>query len=347
MDRTRELISFTKNLYYFTKMGASITDSLPSIKGDLSDKQFRYALGRLKDNIESGKSLSEAMEKESDIFPLDYVKLIEAAEETDTLPEVLNDLASHMEILEITKRNVRYASFYPAVIINFSCIFLFIIHYFVSDILFNHYVKFILDTGQELSPHVWLFLNSAKFIFSPLFIGILLVLIICFDIIIFTRSSFGSSVFFKLPLIKDIFRKSYMCRISRATGFMLKHGITMDKALEAVTKTIDTNHVKKELLIAIDKLKSGKALSDSLENINLFNSTFLFMIKEGEKNGRLPESLFEAAEYFEDEMNDLYSKMLKFVEPAFIITVGIIIGFFLLSIMVPFYSITTSITGFN
>jgi len=345
MDRTREVISFTRHLYYFIKMGASLTESVSNLEEKFSDRKLKNALKDLKDKIEKGQTLSKAMEGHGEIFPSDYVKMIEAAEETETLPQVLYELSGYLETVEVTRRNLKLAAYYPGLVINFAFIFIFFIYFFTSDILFNYYVNFIIETGRTISPVAWFFINAGRFVFSPVFMGIMLAGLICVDISLFTRSSLGTGLFLKLPVIKDIFRKSYMARISRALGFMLKQGITPDKALEFVSKTGESGPVKKQLSDAAEKLKSGKTLSEAFRDKDLFDSTFIFMIKQGEKSENLSQALFDAAEYFEDEMKMLYSGMLKFAEPLFILTVGIIVGFLLVCVFLPFYSITGTISG--
>ncbi len=343
MDKTRELISFTKNLYYLTKMGANLTEAFDKIRKNISDKALRDSVDGLKMKMDKGSSLSEAMKEESKVFPPDYVKMIEAAEKTDNLPHVLSDLSKYLETVEFTRTQVKSAAFYPCIIINFAFIFLFFIYYVFSDVLFNQYVNFSLTTGQKLDVISILFINIGKILYSPLFL-IVMFLVVCFlDSIVFTGSTAGTNIFIKLPFIGEIFRKAYIVRLSRSLGFMLKQGITMDKSLELAAKTSDSSQVKNILMKASEKVSQGKNLGDALEGVKFFDNTFLFMIRHGEKTGTLPAALFDGADYYEDEMKMLYSGLMKFSEPFFIITAGIIVGFFIISVFKPFYSITGAI----
>jgi len=343
MDKTRELISFTKSLYYLTKMGANLTEAFDKIRKNISDKSFRDSVDELKVRMEQGSSLSEAMKEESKLFPPDYVKMIEAAEETDSLPHVLYDLSKYLETVEFTRSQVKSAAFYPCIIINFAFIFVFFIYYVFSDILFNQYVNFSAITGQELDGLSYLFINIGKILYSPAFIAAMFLAVIFLDVIIFSRSTAGTNIFIKLPVIGEIFRKAYIVRLSRALGFMLKQGITLDKSLELAAKTSDSSQVKNILMKASEKVSQGKNLGYALEGVKFFDDTFLFIIKHGEKTGTLPSALFDGADYYEDEMKMLYSGMMKFSEPFFIITAGIIVGFLLISVFKPFYSITGAI----
>jgi len=343
MDKTRELISFTKNLYYLTKMGANLTEAFDKIRKNISDKSFRDGVEGLKVNMEKGASLSEAMKEESKVFPPDYVNMVEAAEKTDSLSAVLYDLSTYLETVELTRSQVKSAAFYPCIIINFAFIFLFFIYYVFSDILFNQYVNFSVLTAQELDGMSRLFINIGKILYSPAFLVIMFLAVCFLDVIIFSRSTAGTNFFIKLPFIGEIFRKAYIVRLSRALGFMLKQGITLDKSLELAAKTSDSSQVKNILMKASEKVSHGKSLGDALEGVTFFDNTFLFMIRHGEKTDTLPSALFDGADYYEDEMKILYSGMMKFSEPFFIITAGIIVGFFIISVFKPFYAITGAI----
>jgi type II secretory pathway component PulF len=324
-------------------MGANLTEAFDKIRKNISDKSFRDSVDELKVRMEQGSSLSEAMKEESKLFPPDYVKMIEAAEETDSLPHVLYDLSKYLETVEFTRSQVKSAAFYPCIIINFAFIFVFFIYYVFSDILFNQYVNFSAITGQELDGLSYLFINIGKILYSPAFIAAMFLAVIFLDVIIFSRSTAGTNIFIKLPVIGEIFRKAYIVRLSRALGFMLKQGITLDKSLELAAKTSDSSQVKNILMKASEKVSQGKNLGYALEGVKFFDDTFLFIIKHGEKTGTLPSALFDGADYYEDEMKMLYSGMMKFSEPFFIITAGIIVGFLLISVFKPFYSITGAI----
>ena len=269
--------------------------------------------------------------------------MIEAAEKTETLPGVLYELSSYLEAVESTRKDIRAAAFYPGLVLNFTFIFIFFIYYFVSEVLFREYVNFSEFTGQILPAEAGFFIGVGKIIFSPAFIVIMLLVILYIDIILFTRSTMGTSFFLKLPVIGDMFKKSYIVRISRSLGFMLKQGITLDEALKLVANTGDTPAIKEALMKSSDKISQGKTLRQAIEGITIFDNTFLFMVEEGEKIDNLPQALLDGADYYEDEIKMLYSSMLRLSEPFFLITVGVIVGFLLVTIFMPFYSITGAI----
>lgn len=343
MDRARELISFTKHLYYLTKMGAPLTETLEKIKGNISDRRFRKAVEDVEEQMEAGETLSGAMAFHPRQFPADYVKMIEAAEESETLTGVLEKVASYLEAVEVARKNIQTAAFYPGLILNFSFLFVIAVYYFCSNALFTQYSDFIMELGKRVSPVTLFFIGAAKFIFSPVFIVILAVVVLTVDLLIFTRASMLDSFLLKLPFVSDIFRKSYTSRISRTMGFMMKQGLTAQEALNIASKTAESTAVKGVLGNISEYVKQGDKLSSAMKKTDFFSNTFIFMIQNGERNENLPDALIEAAEFIEDDLEGIYKRTLRFIEPVFIAMVGCVVGFMTVCIFLPFYNLTGAI----
>jgi len=343
MERATELISFTKHLYYLTKMGASLTETFHQLRDSIKDSRFKTAIEDMEERMEGGESLPGAMAAHPKLFSAEYIRMIQAAEETETLPQVLSELASYLESVELTRRHIRGAALYPGIVINFAFLFVMAVHFFASNSLFVYYVKMAQEFPLRISGVTWFFIIAARFIFSPVFLVIMLIIVIFLDFMLFTRTAVGTTLLLKLPFVRDIFRKSYMVRVARALGFMLKQGETLDNALRLTAKTAESPILEKVLINAAEEVRRGVPLSKSFQGVELFDNTFLFMIKNGEEREDLPQALFEAADYFEEDLKGFYQNILRFMEPAFLITVGIIVGFMMVSIFLPFYSLTGEI----
>lgn len=343
MDRAKELISFTRHLYYLTRMGAPLGETLGKIRSDIKDSRLRSAVEDVEGKVEEGENLSVAMQHHPRIFPPEYTLMIDVAEKTGTLPQILSDLSVHLESVEKSRRNIRAVAMYPGLILNFALLFVFAIYYFVSKEIFQLYVQVAEKSGWAITPTAYFFINAAKFIFSPGFIAFMTVGIIILDVILFTRTAMGTDLLLKLPLLSDVFKKACMVRIARTLGYTLKQGIPLDKGVEALSDAMDSRYIHRLLREALEKIRSGSPLSQAFQGIKMFDNTFLFMIKNGEDRENLPSALFEAADYYEEDLNAYYKGIFRFIEPAFIGTVGLIAGFMAVSIFIPFYSITGAI----
>lgn len=343
MDRAGELISFTKHLFYLTRMGAPLGESLAGMKNDISDRFLKESVAEMGEEVEKGSSLAEAMSGKSRIFPPEYISMIEVAENTRTLPEVLGELASYLEAVEKSRRNIKNAALYPGLVLNFVLLFIMTVWHFSSGALYKTYVGFFLDMGKSISPLTWFFISAGKVIFSPIFIIIFLVFVMAVDIILFTRSGIGTDLLVKLPGFGDIFKKAYTARISRTLGFMLGRGIPLDQAVNQVALTTDSSMIRDILKRVEERVKKGRPLSSAMQGEKLFENTFCFMVKTGEDTEDLPRALFDAADYYEEDLECFYSSFFKFVEPAFLVTVGLLIGFMTTAIFLPFYNMTGAI----
>ncbi len=340
MDQARELISFTKHLYYLTRMGAPLSESFRKIRNNIAGGDLREAVISMADKMDEGKPLSSAMSEYSRLFPPDYVRMIEAAEACDTLPQVLGELSSHLEAVEKARRTMQGAALYPGLIVNFAFIFIGIVWLFASDSIFNQYVVFINELGRNLSPLTWFFIGAAKVIFNPVFMLFWLVIVVIADICLFTRMPVGANIYLKTPLLKDLFKKAYYSRISRALGFMLKQGVPLDTALPLVEKTAESTMVQETLRRVAERVRQGKTLAESMKDEPLFNETFIFMVKHGEDKEELPGNLLEIADFYDDDLKGFFAGFARMAEPIFLATTGLIVGFLAVSIFMPFYQIT-------
>ncbi len=343
MDRAKELIAFTRHLYYLTRMGAPLGETLGKIKGDIRDSRLRTAVEEVGEKVEEGETLSGAMLLHPRVFPPEYILMIEVAEKTETLPQILSDLSTHLESVEKSRKNIRAVAMYPGLILNFALLFVFAIYYFVSNDIFFSYVEIAEKVGWIISPVTYFFINTAKLVFSPGFIILMAVGIAFLDIILFTKTSLGTDLILKLPILNDVFRKACMIRIARTLGYTLKQGIPLDKAVEALSQNMESDYVNRMMRDATDKIRTGSSLSQAFQGKKLFDNTFTFMVKNGEDRENLPAALFEAADFYEEDLNSYYQGIFRYIEPAFIGTVGLIVGFMMVSIFIPFYSITGAI----
>lgn len=340
MDRAKELIAFTRHLYYLTRMGAPLGETLGKIKGDIRDSRLRTAVEDVEGKVEEGETLSGAMQLHPRIFPPEYTLMIEVAEKTEALPQILSDLSIHLESVEKSRKNIRAAAMYPGLILNFALLFVFAIYYFVSKDIFFFYVQTAEKVGWAITPMTYFFINTAKFIFSPGFIILMAVGIASVDVVLFTRTSLGTDLLLKLPILNEVFRKACMVRIARTLGYSLKQGIPLDRAVDALSGNMDSDYINRMMKDVADKIRSGSSLSQAFQGISLFDNTFTFMVRNGEDRENLPAALFEAADYYEEDLENYYKGIFRFIEPAFIGTVGLIVGFMMVSIFIPFYSIT-------
>jgi type IV pilus assembly protein PilC len=340
MDQARELISFTKHLYYLTRMGAPLAESFRRIKNNVAGGELREAVISMADKLDEGRSLSTAMSEYSRLFPPDYVKMIEAAEECDSLPQVLGELSSYLESVEKARRALQSAALYPGLVLNFALIFIATVWFFASGPIFSQYVTFANDLGRNMSPLTWFFIGAAKIIFNPAFLIFWLAVVVIIDICLFTRMPIGANIFLKTPILQDMFKKAYYSRISRALGFMLKQGVSLDTALPLVEKTAESAVVRDTLRRMSEKIRQGKTLAESMAGEPLFNETFVFMVKHGEEKEELPGSLLEIADFYDEDLKGFYANFARMAEPAFIATTGLIVGFMAVAIFMPFYQIT-------
>ncbi len=336
----RDLVLFTQHLYYLTATGAPMPDILRNIKWDIQNRELKQAVGVMEDKTRRGESFSSALRSYPHIFPEYYSEMVSAAELTENLPQALNELAGYLEDAERAKKKVKAASLYPTLILNFIFLVVLATFFFVFPVmkkaLSGHYGNVNPSALSHIPP-------ISYFIFNPLFLIFLFVLVVTINIMMFTNKLPGNSLLFNIPLIGNLIRKAYLVRIARSMGFMLQGGMTVVSALEQTAKTIDILAIRNILHRIRGDVARGDLLSTAMEKEMFFTGTFLSLVKAGEKNEKLPLEMLEIANNFERQLEWETMGTLKAVEPTLILIMGALTGLIAAALFYPIYMVPSNI----
>lgn len=335
----RDLVLFTRHLYYLAGTGAPLPDILLNMRWEVQNRELNEAVKGLEEQARQGKAFSQALGEYPHIFPDFYIELIQAAEESDSLPEALRELAGYLEEAEKARKSARAAALYPALILNFLLLFVAVIYSQVTPVILK-----VLETPQPGAPPAsgfWIVLFHA--IYNPVFMALFLIFVVIIDIIVFSNFKPCAGLLFRIPFISGLIRKAYLVRISRSLGFMLRSGMTMDEALEQAIRIIDLGPVRKSVSKVQEKVASGSGLTEAMEKDRFFSGTFISLVKTGEEKENLPDALLETADQYEKQLEWETRGTLKMVEPALILASGILIGLVLASLFQPLYQVTWKI----
>lgn len=332
----RDLCLFTRHLYYLTRTGTPMPEILRNIKWEIQNRELKQAISIMEEKTRRGDSFASTLRAHPHLFPEYYARMLAAAEETDTLPEALNQLAGYIEESERVGRNTRAAALYPVLLLNFLFLFVLVIYVFIYLSLNKNFYNNVWMLNPEKPD---LLLSLFHFIFNPFFLIFLLSVVIIADLILFTRHRLGNSFLFNLPWFSGIIRKAYLTRIAASMGFILQSGMTLEYALDETAKIVDIPSIREALERIPDRVKKGASLSDSLKGESFFEGTFRALLKSGEESEELPLALLDTADSLEKELKWQTRETLTMVEPALIVVMGAIIGIILAALFHPLYLI--------
>ena len=335
-----------KHLSTMLKSGINLTEALDVIVNQSSSKFFRKIIKRILEKVKTGQSLANAFGQFPKIFDPLIINIIKVGEESGTLEENLAYLADELEDRLELRRNVKAASFYPAIILLATFGLGIVLAYFVLPKLTRLFKTLSFDLPWSTKFLLWLADVMDKH-------GLAVVLGLIGSIIllrILIAQKFFKPVWhwlvLRMPVVGHVVINYNLVMINRTLGILLKSGLTIDRGIGIVIQTTRNVIYQKQLKAVFPQIQKGKRLADILADLNpaqrrpLFPLLVIKMISVGERSGRLSESFEYLAEYFEKEVNNTTKNLTTILEPVLLIIVGLMVGFVAISVISPIYQIT-------
>jgi type IV pilus assembly protein PilC len=334
----RDLVMFCFQLQQLTSAGVPMLEGLNDLRESSNNLYFQQVMGALMSEVEGGKMLSQAMSEYPDVFDEVFVNLVSAGEQTGQLPTVFDNLANTLkwqdELMSQTKKLIAYPLF-VLVVVMAAVTFLMI--YLVPEM-----VKFLASLGQELplQTKILIFISDAFVNYWWLIFSLPLVVIT--GLIAIIKSSPDARYKFdyiklKLPLTGDILQKIIMARFARYFALMYQTGIPILDAIKICEKIVGNRVIADAISRAHTQINAGDSMSESFQNAGLFPPLVVRMIKVGEGTGALDKSLLNISYFYDRDVNDLMQKLLKLLEPALTVILGLILAFIMVSVLGPVY----------
>lgn len=300
-------------------------------------------LNTVSSDIESGVSIAEALSRHPDVFSIFYVNMVKAGEESGKLTQTFSYLAEYLDRQYQLTSKTKNALIYPAFVIGVFFVVMILMFVFIVPKL----ATIINDSGQAIP-----FSTKIVFALSDLLInyGIFLaigIIIFVFYIIRLTKSDSGKKYLDRLklttPIVRNIFSKLYLSRISDNMDTMLSSGITIIRSIE-LTSIVVGNRVFEDLLKdATEKVKAGSSLSEAFATYPEIPPIMTGMIRVGEETGSLGSILKTLGKFYAREVNEAVDTMVSLIEPMMIVALGLGVGLLLTSVLMPIYNIAGGI----
>jgi general secretion pathway protein F len=336
----KEIALFTSELATLLDSGLPLDKSL-MVLIDLAEDNERLSkmIGRVLEKVKGGSSLADALEKQAGVFSRFYLNMIRAGEAGGSLGEVLNRLTEYLERSRELKDTVSTALIYPAVLLVMSLASLFVMLIFVVP----QFTEMFESAGKELPLSTQIVVGLAEWLQSYwwLLLGAAIVIssYMKFQLADPVTKKVWDGRFLKLPLAETILLNKETANISRTLGTLLGNGVSILSALAIVRETVDNLVLVETIQHAEEELKQGKRMSDALLKTGIFPKMAMQMIKMGEETGHLEEMLMRVAEIYDKQLKIAIQRMLALLEPALIITLGLMIAGIIVSILLAILSV--------
>ncbi len=336
----KDIALLTGELATLLESGLPLDKSLLVLM-DLTEDNERLSklIARVLDKVKGGASLADALEQQAGIFSKFYLNMIRAGEAGGSLDDVLKRMSDYLERSQELKDTVSTALIYPAILLVMSLASLFVMLTFVVP----QFTEMFESAGKALPVSTQIVVGLANWLQSywwALLAGIISISsYMKFQLADPIRKKVWDGRFLKLPLAGTIITNKETANISRTLGTLLGNGVSILSALVIVRETVDNLVLAAAIQDAEEQLKQGKHLSDALLEKRLFPKMAMQMIKMGEETGRLEEMLLRVATIYDKQLRVAIQRLLAFLEPALIITLGLMIAGIIVSILLAILSV--------
>jgi type IV pilus assembly protein PilC len=338
--KQKDIAVFTRQLATMMKAGVPLLQAFDIVARGSTNPRLTKLLTEIRTDVETGTSLSVAFRKHPMQFNALYCNLVEAGEQGGILEQLLERLAVYEEKTLALKQKIKSALIYPVAVLVVAFVVLTIIMIFVIPSFKEVFTSFGADLPAPTLAVMWLsekFVSYWYVIFGVLFGGGY------FFIQTWRRSEKMQMAMDRLllraPVFGDLVRKSVLARWTRTLSTMFGAGVPLVEALDSVGGA-SGNAVYAQATEQIQKeVSTGTALTMAMQNTGVFPTMVLQMASIGEESGSLDHMLAKAAEFYEEEVDEMVKGLSSLMEPFIIVILGVLIGGIVVSMYLPIFKL--------
>ncbi|HBG28664.1 MAG: hypothetical protein A2Y10_11980 [Planctomycetes bacterium GWF2_41_51] len=332
-----EVIPFTYQLAGMCGAGLSIVQSLDTLEKQTENKSLQYIIADVKKNISVGSSLTDAFRKYRDIFSDFFLGMVEAGESSGKLPESLEISARYMEKQNDLRVRIKNAFTYP-LIVMFMCI-----------VIVAALIIFIVPVFSKIYGQLGVSLpgpTQMLIVISVIFRNYWIYLIIFFCLFLYSFQYLRKNKYiktkwdyfkFSMPILGKLNKIAAATNFIRSFSMLITTGVPIIKALQ-VSGLVSNNEKMSCICQDLQKsVQSGKNLSESLQNHNIFPPLIVQLAGAGEQSGQITQMLNKGVEFLEKDIDRIITSLLVKLEPALTLGMGIIIGLILMAVYLPMF----------
>ncbi len=335
---TKELVMISRQLASLLSAGITVVRSLDMLYQQCDTKRSKRCIGEIYEQIQSGRSLSDAFKDQKEALPSIMCSMVAAGEESGRLDEIMERLAVHFAKEAKLKNKISSAMVYPKILFFLTIgIVVGLMTFLVPGI-----AQTINDLGGEL-PGLTKFIMAVSNSFVHYwFVYIFVIGGAVFAFNTWKRSEKGhaqwDTMMLKIPVVGKATKMTAAARFTRTVSTLLKSGISVLTAVEITGASLDNVILEKKLADARVEIRKGTSLSKAIKPITEFPPMIYAMTAIGEESGTLDTILDKAADFFEDEADAATAKMTAALEPVMLIVMAILVGLTVGGIAMPIFT---------
>ena len=335
--KLKDLSVFCRQFYTMLNAGVPILTCLDILSNQIENKKLRQATKDINEEVEKGGVLSDAMKKHADVFPDLLVSLVASGEASGNLDDIMLRMATHYEKENKINNKVKGALIYPMVLgtVAIGAVV------FILTFVMPTFTEIFKESGTVLPLSTRLLLGLSEGIKNYWIYIIILIGLSVFGLKIFLKTDQGilisSNLKLKLPILKKLNQMIIVSRFTRTLSTLIASGLPLIEALRIVSEVAGNKIAEIALLKIRDKVMRGESLYSSMVESEIFPPMLYSMVKIGEETGSLDDILNKTADFYDEELETIIQTSVALLEPILIVVMGLVIGFMVVSIMVPMF----------
>ncbi|MCF7908116.1 MAG: type II secretion system F family protein [Candidatus Omnitrophica bacterium] len=345
--KTDDLVIFSRQFTTLIESGIPVVECLGILGEQTEQAYFKEVIWAILREVKEGTSLSASLSGHKDVFPDIYLSMVEAAEASGNLPEILDRVSFYLEKSSALRKKVISALYYPVIIVLMAIA----ITSFLIFKVIPTFKEIFSALGGVLPLPTRILISFSDLARKPTSIlGLLIIL--GGGGMLFTRyikTPKGKRNFHKfilrLPVFGNLARKLAIAKFSRTFSTLVRSGVPILKCLEIVAKTSGNVVIEEAVMESRTAIQEGQPISFPLEKTGVFPPMVTRMISVGEKSGRLEEMLSKIAQFYEEQTDAMVAGLSSLIEPIVIGFLGIVVGGIVVSLFLPIIKITQYIGG--
>ncbi len=338
-----DLVVFSRQMATLVGAGIPLIQALDILAQQVERQKFREILRDMHQQVQGGKSFSDAMDRHQKVFSALFINMVRAGETSGSLEEILDRIATYLEKTSALQKKVKSALMYPAGV----TIMAFLITFGMMAFVIPKFATIFEGLNAPLPTPTKVLIQASNFVAARwyLVLGGIFGLFFLFGQI--TKTPTGKLIWdsykIKMPIFGPLLLKVAISKFSRTFATLVKSGVPILTALEIVSKTSGNRRLELIVAALMESVKKGESISGPLGKSEVFPQMVVRMIAIGEETGEMEEMLTKIADFYDTEVDAAVDGLTSLIEPLIIAFLGIVIGGIVIAMFLPILTLTSAI----
>jgi type IV pilus assembly protein PilC len=337
------MVFFARQFATLVDAAVPLVQSIEILQELTDDNVLKKALNQVAVDVQSGMTLAAAMKEHPNCFSDIFVSMVQAGEQGGMLDTILARLATYLEKSQEIVGKVKTAMVYPVIILLVALLSAGVMLTFVVPTFQTMFES----SGLTLPYPTQILINISEFVQTKWFYMLGGIFGGAFLIRNFNKTPAGRELFdrilLRIPVLGDLLHKTAIARFSQSMASLLAAGSNLIDALQAAAATTNNVVIEKKLLSTRAAIEAGEGISKPLSQTKIVPNLVSRMVDVGETTGRLDDMFEKVAIFYEGEVDQAVTRLMKAMEPALICVVGVILGGMVVALYLPIFEAMTSV----